>query len=514
MHGGAPSHGWVGALARVLNVLYGVQGITPEGKGSSVAEHAASSAQGGSAATRREAVASGLLPIVRVADQPWRWTMAERQAHYGCPAVGVAAIKDGRIDWVDSFGVADRDDPRPVGPDTLYMVASCSKPVTAMIVLQQVERGHLDLDVDINTYLRRWQVPVNEFTAEHPVTLRRALSHTAGLNINGWGAIRQGDPVPTEFDLLEGRPPSHLPAVVVDKAYDGVDRYSGAGFLLSQMVLEDVLGRPFAELADEFVFTPLGMTRTTYAQPLPERYRTDVASGHGDDGAPMPGGWMIASEMAAGGLFSTPRDYATFLLAARSAYHGERGAILGHSLAREMMSREARGVFGLGFRVLGNGSTVRINHGGSSDGYQSETNLFLESGDGGVVLTNATSGLFLYREVHNALADVYGWPDFMPEPKHLHQMTREEMERLTGDFRILAGIELPRIKVWIEGDRLLSQVPGLRFGVQEVFCDVNGVLFNQTGPFETHVTYGPDGRASSLEVREGGVPMIRAEREG
>jgi CubicO group peptidase (beta-lactamase class C family) len=256
------------------------------------------------------------------------------------------------------------------------------------------------------------------------------------------------------------------------------------------------------------------MTRTTYAQPLPERYRSDVASGHGDDGAPMPGGWMIASEMAAGGLFSTPRDYAAFLLAARAAYHGESGAILGHSLSREMMTREARGVFGLGFRVLGDGTTTRINHGGSSDGYQSETNLFLESGDGGVVLTNATSGLFLYREVHNALADVYGWPDFMPEPKHLHQMTHEEMERLTGDFRILAGIELPRIKVWIEGDRLLSQVPGLRFGVQEVFCDVDGVLFNQTGPFETHVTYGPDGRAASLEVREGGVPMIRAEREG
>lgn len=480
-----------------------------------MAERTASSADGGSteARARREAVATGLLPIVRVADQPWRWTMAERQERYGCPAVGVAAIKDGEIDWVDTFGVSDRDSPQPVGPDTIFMVASCSKPVTAMLVLQQVERGVLDLDVDINTYLRRWQVPVNEFTAENPVTLRRALSHTAGLNINGWGSVPQGKPVPTELDLLEGRPPSKLPAVRVDKAYDGVDRYSGAGFLLSQMLLEDVLGRPFPEIAQQFVLGPLGMTRSTYAQPLPAAYHHDVASGHGDDGSPMPGGWMIHSEMGAGGLFSTPRDYARFLIAARAAYHGEPGAILGHSLAREMMTREAKGTFGLGFRVLGDGPTARINHGGSSDGYQSETNLFLESGDGGVVLTNSTSGLFLYREVHNALADVYGWPGFMPEPKHLRQMSEDEMQKMAGNYRILAGIELPRIRVWVEDGRLFYEVPGLRFGVQEAFIDVNGVLFSQTGPFETHLTYGPDGRVMAMDVVEGGVPMIRAERE-
>lgn len=472
------------------------------------------------AAARRERVEHGLLPIVRIAGRETAWTIGERLDHYGCPGTSVAVMHDGRVDWVGGYGHLDavgrgsgHPSLDPCGPDTVYMVASCSKPLAALVVLQQVERGVLDLDVPVNRYLRRWQVPDNDFTARHPVTLRGCLSHTAGLTVNGWGVVpRDGSPVPTVLDLLEGRPPSHMPAVRVDKAYDGVNRYSGGGYLLAQLAVEDTLGRDFADLADEMVFTPLGMTRSTYHHPLPERFHHDVASGHGDDGRPVPGGWMVAPERAAGGLFSTARDYATFLLAARAAVHGEPGAVLGQSLAREMVTRHARSAFGLGFRALGDGPTARINHGGSNDGYQSETDFYLESGDGAVVLTNATSGLLLFREVLNGIADVYRWPAYMPAPKRLATLTGEQLQRYVGEYRIVAGIELPRLRVWTEGGRLFNEVPGLRFGVQEAFCDDTGVLFSQTGPFETHVEFGPDGRATTLTVCEGDVTVLQAVR--
>ena len=136
---------------------------------------------------RLHAVERNLLPIVSVAGRDVHWTMDERQAHYGCPAVSVAVMKDGVIDWVGAWGRRNIDDPTPADPDTVFLVASCSKPVTGVMVLQQVDRGVIDLDTDVNTYLRRYQVPHNEFTDAHPVTLRRILSHTAGLNINGWG---------------------------------------------------------------------------------------------------------------------------------------------------------------------------------------------------------------------------------------------------------------------------------------------------------------------------------------
>ena len=356
-------------------------------------------------------------------------------------------------------------------------------------------------------------MPHNDLTADTPVTLRHILSHSAGLTVNGWGVVpRDGRPVPTLLDLLEGRPPSQQAAVVVDKAYDGTDRYSGGGYVIAQMVLEDVLCRSFADLAEEFVFGPLGMMHSTFRNPLPTAFHLDVASGHGDDGQPAVGGWMTSGEGGAGGLFSTARDYATFLLGARSAYLGEPGAILACSLAGEMMTRHERGAFGLGFRVLGAGSTLRINHGGSNDGYQSETDCYLERGDGGVVLTNATSGLFLFREILNAIADVYAWPEFMPAPKRLAHLTPHEMHRFVGSFRIVSGIELPLLRTWVQDGRLLSQIPGLRFGVQETFCDTDGVLFNQAGPFETRVAFGADGLAETLHVSEGGVEILRAVR--
>jgi CubicO group peptidase (beta-lactamase class C family) len=461
---------------------------------------------------RRAAVENGLLPIVRIVDRPLRWTMDERLAHYGCPGAAVAVMRDGTIDWVAGFGRRDADRPDPVGPDTVFMVASCSKPVTAVMVLQQVERGVLDLDVDVNTYMKRWQVPANEFTAEQPVTLRHCLSHTAGLSINGWGIVLQdGSPVPTIDDLLAGRPPSTMGPVVVNKAYDGTSRYSGGGYLIAQMVLEDVLGIGFDDLAEQMLFGPLGMTNSSFTQPLTPRLRSDVASGHGDDGRPHPGGWSISSEMATGGLFSTARDYATFLLAVRAAWAGEPGSILGQSMAREMLTRHALGDFGLGIRVLGDGPT-RVNHGGSNDGYQSETNTFLESGDGAVVLTNATSGIFLYREILNAVADVYGWPDFLLAPKRLRHLSEEEMTELCGSYRIEIGIELPFIEMWVDNGTLYSQVPGLRFGVQETFCDEDGVLFQQTGPFETHVLRDEAGRVTGIAARESGVEFLRASK--
>ena len=100
---------------------------------------------------------------------------------------------------------------------------------------------------------------------------------------------------------------------------ENTSRYSGGGFLLSQMLLEDVLGIPFAELAQRELFGPLGMTRTTFANPLSDSFVNsvggDIASGHGDDGSPFPGGWAHAPEMGAGGLCSSARDYARFLLA-------------------------------------------------------------------------------------------------------------------------------------------------------------------------------------------------------
>ncbi len=93
------------------------------------------------------------------------------------PAVSIAAIRDGRIDWARAYGVSSLQGV-PVSTKTLFGAASISKPVTALGVLKLVEQGKIDLDVSVNQYLKRWKIPDNQFTAKEKVTVRELLNHT------------------------------------------------------------------------------------------------------------------------------------------------------------------------------------------------------------------------------------------------------------------------------------------------------------------------------------------------
>jgi CubicO group peptidase (beta-lactamase class C family) len=470
----------------------------------------------------RAQVEKSILPIMRVAHKDERWTLAERMAHYGVPAVGIAVLRGGEIDWAEGYGTLEAGGTTRANADTIFMGASSSKPVTGVLIMQLVERGILDLDTPINTYLKRWQLPENEFTARAPVTLRNCLNHTAGLSVNGWPVTPPGRPPPTVFDLLEGTRPFvpdpgpnefTMPPVRVNKPVNGYRRYSGGGFLLAQMAAEDQVGKGFDILADEMIFGPLGMTRTTFqSNPLAERFRHNIASGHGPDGKPLPGGWHVSAEMGAGGLFTTAPDHARFHSGFRKAFLGKPGAILRQDLAQEMISRRGDGEFGVGWRIMGAGTSLRVNHGGSNGGYQSENNSFLESGDGGMVFTNAVAGIFLYVEILNGIADVYDWPGYLPPPKVVRAIPAEELGKYTGDYRITSGVELPLLKIWAENGELKSEIPGMRTGIRTLQMDQDGRFFSQSGPFETSVIYGSDGRAREMITYEGTEEILRAER--
>ncbi|HEY1710010.1 MAG TPA: serine hydrolase domain-containing protein [Rhizomicrobium sp.] len=457
---------------------------------------------------KAQRVANGLLPINRLAGRDVRWTMAERMAHHGVPAASVAVMEGGEIAWAEGYGVLDRETNRPTQADTIFMGASTSKPVTAMLVLQHVERGVLDLDADIHTYVKSWHLPDNEFLGQSPVTLRRCLNHTAGINVNGWPVRPQGEPLATVRDLLDGGPANPHPPLTVNKVPGGVERYSGGGLLLAQMAIEETTGRNFADLAQEMIFDPLGMTHSTFAHPLPQKYRAIVAHGHGPEGEAIPGGWMVSSEMGAGGIFTSAPDYARFMLGCRAAWLGKPGAILGRDLAEQMMGSYPQTSFGQGWQMIGKGASRRFNHGGSNGGYQCEANCYLESGDGGVVMTSAVPGLFLFAEVHNAIADVYGWPDFLTPPRTLNPLSPEEEANLVSEYRIVSGIELPLLKVWKEDGILKSHIEGLRAGIQTMNRDEHGNFFTQMGPFETRPTYAPNGRVIALTTYAAGDTVI------
>lgn len=446
------------------------------------------------------------MPPMRIVGEDVRWTLAERLAFYDCPAVSVAVIEGGKLAWAEAFGVLEKGRPDPVDAETMFSGASISKAITAALALQLVEKGVLDLDADVNRRLVAWRVPDNAFTHDAPVTLRWLLSHMAGTTVHGFGAYPPGEALPSVVDVLEGRPPAKTPKVVVDKTPGASARYSGGGTMVVQLMLEEASGLSFVELARRNLFDPLGMKRSTFENPLPEGYHANAAVGH-ENGEVIPGKWVCVPQLAAGGVWTTPTDFARFMIACRDAWLGRPGAFLNQGLAREMM-RSQGGEFGLGWELIERRGDVLFGHGGSNAGYQCESKCFLERGDGAVVMTNAESGLLFYWEVFAGVANAHGWDDFLPEPKTVQPLSADDIAKFVGVYDIISGVEMPEMRIWAEEGALVTQIEGMRGGPNRPLMDQNGRLFNRNRPSETEVVYGADGRAEELIIRSFGVTEI------
>ena len=339
------------------------------------------------------------------------WTLEERMAHYGVAGVSIAVIADGEIAWAKAYGLKQAGTTDAVDTETVFSVGSVSKVGAAAITLRLVDEGRLDLDRDVNDYLTRWKVPPNELTAAEPVTLRRIMSHTAGLTVHGFADYQPGEPLPDVVQILEGSGPAKSPPVVVDLLPGSEFRYSGGGVTVEQLVIEEVTGMEFDEAARRYLFEPLRMTRSTYVNPLPASHG-NIARAHGPDGAPraLPRGWEAMPEAAASGLWTTPSDYARLVIALIESYQGDGDTFLSYELARDVMTEVSPSAFGLGPALDGEGPTRRFFHTGANDSYRAYMRGFLHSADGVVIFTNGERGPELIDEMRQAVIDAEGWP--------------------------------------------------------------------------------------------------------
>src|SRR5665647_1334459 len=200
---------------------------------------------------------------------PVAMNILDRMKHYHVPGVSVAVINEGKIEWAKGYGVKETSGQDLVTPETLFQAASISKPVTALGVLSLVEKGILDLDAPVNDKLVSWKVPENEFTKKEKVTIRRLLTHSAGLTVSGFPGYAASEQIPTPVQVLNGEKPANTPPVRVDMVPGSQWRYAGGGFLAAQVLTADVSGRPFPDFMKTTVLDPLGMDHSTFEQPLP-----------------------------------------------------------------------------------------------------------------------------------------------------------------------------------------------------------------------------------------------------
>jgi CubicO group peptidase (beta-lactamase class C family) len=378
-------------------------------------------------------VATGLVTQNVVRGDTPRLTMEERMAFYRVPGVSVAVIDDGQLVWAGAWGVVEAGSDTPMDTTTLFQAASISKPVAAAGALALVEEGLLALDDDVNGRLRSWRVPENRFTAAEKVTLRRLLSHSAGTTVHGFPGYATDASVPSIVQVLDGAAPANTAPVRVDTVPGSRWRYSGGGTSIVQLLMMDGTGKPFEELMRERVLEPAGMTRSTFAQPLPPERDRDAATAHRGDGSPVPGRYHTYPEQAAAGLWTTPSDLARFALEIQAAAAGAPDRILSPAMAREMLTPQARNS-GLGFSLDGEGNDRWFLQGGSNAGFQSYFAALVERGQGVVVMTNGDGGVSLAMEVVRAVAREYDLPGFRPTVRDALELGPAELAPFAGDY--------------------------------------------------------------------------------
>jgi CubicO group peptidase (beta-lactamase class C family) len=336
--------------------------------------------------------------------------MQQLLKQFSVPGVSIAIIKDSNVALAVAYGVADTETGVAVTTDTMFQAASISKVVAAMASLKAVQDGRFTLDQDINTILRSWKVPDGPFSRERPVTPRMLMSHTSGMgDAFGFPGYAPGASLPTIPQVLDGVPPSILRPVRLERPPMTAFEYSGGAVLIEQLALADVVGKPFDEIVQEWVLNPIGMTNSTYAQPLPVRLQKQSALAHDAKGARKDNPWHVYPEQAAAGLWTTPTDLAKFAIEVQQSLRGKSNRVLSAVTAREMVTPVGVGPFAVGFQIEKHGEGWYFMHGGSNWGFRADLTAHMAKGYGAVIMTNGDNGTALIRTLRTLIQQEYKW---------------------------------------------------------------------------------------------------------
>jgi len=453
---------------------------------------------------RIQHVEGDLLPPILVIGEPReKVRLLDRMAELNVPALSIAVIHNGRIDWARGYGMRSAGGP-PATPETLFQAASISKTITALAVLHLVQSGQIDLDKDVNQYLKSWKVPANSFTDQTKVTLRELLSHTAGMTVHGFPGYAPSAPLPTLLQVLDGTPPANTSAIRVDIRPGTQWRYSGGGYVVVQQLLEDVTGQPFSRFVKGAVFVPIGMNHSTFDQPLSERLLAGAAMPFDRNGKALEGGPHSYPEKAPAGLWTTPSDLARYAIEVQKSLGGHSKRVLSQKTTREML-RPGMNNWGLGLSIGGTAPHQYFQHGGANAGYQCGLIAF-EDGDGAVLMTNSDNGNMLISEVVGTIAHEYGWPDLQPTAHTIVKIDPKSFDPLVGSYQFGPGFVLSFTR---EGDRFLSQAT--HQGQIEIYPESERQYFAKDVGATMTFELGSEGRIRGLTLHQGNRDM-HAER--
>jgi CubicO group peptidase (beta-lactamase class C family) len=436
-------------------------------------------------------------PVVEKGDPHACQTLQDRMAADRVPGVSVAVIHNGAIEWAQGFGVVQLGG-APVTVETLFQAGSISKPVSAMAALRLVQEGKLSLDSDVNQALTSWKIPPSAAAPGAVVTLRELLTHTAGLTVQGFPGYAAGALIPTLVQILNGEKPANTDPIRVEAAPGSHWKYSGGGYTVMQQLLLDVSHQPFPKLLHDAVLAPIGMTRSTYEQPLPMELRSGAATPYGADGAPVEGGFHTYPEMAAAGLWTTPTDLARYAIEIQRSLRGDANHVLSTEMTRQMLVA-GQGNYGLGLEIGGSPENPYFTHGGINEGFENRLFAYQRTGDGAVVMTNARGGQRLAHAVMRSIASVYGWPDFHPIVRVSIAVDLAVLTTYVGVYEFTPTLS---IAITLENGQLMGQATHQR--KFPIFPESQNKFFLKVVNAQLEFFRGANGQVSHLILHQDG----------
>ncbi len=301
------------------------------------------------------------------------------------PGMAVACIRDGKIAWTLFCGYADPEDRTTITPDTVFNVGSVSKSLSAWGLMRLVETGRVEFDAPVNERLKRWQVPGSEQFDVNGVTLGRILSHTAGLNLGSVPDYRHGEKPPAFVAELAGDP-DEATAVRLIAAPGAGFQYSGGGYSIAQLLVEEVTKKDFADYMRTEVFQPLGMETADYG--WTEELGRNAARPHDPAGKPTIGPRFNA--VAAAGCHMSVKDLARFVIANMTGFRPDSDEqVLGSNLVDRMHTKADNAPnYGLGF-LVGDIDGIRfVAHTGGNLGWVAKIAFAPDLGEGIAIMMN------------------------------------------------------------------------------------------------------------------------------
>jgi CubicO group peptidase (beta-lactamase class C family) len=285
------------------------------------------------------------------------------------PGLSLYIVRNGQPDTTLTFGYRDRENRLPVEANTLFQMGGMSTALVKFAILKAVQRGELDLDQPANNYLKRWKLPEKGAFKRKPVTIRDLMLQRRGFKVRSKPpGYAPNESIPTPEQILEGSGPAKTQPVNLKRSKNISKNTSWDNAFVLQVLMEDVWSKPLDTIIQHEVLDPLEMTESTLSIVLTEKEAARAAVGYDHEGKRIRGDRWIYPERACANLWSTPRDYAKFVLHMYAALEGRDNSMISQELAQEAFTPFKEG----DFRSLVFFRAFDPYWGGASTGFRSQ----------------------------------------------------------------------------------------------------------------------------------------------